>query len=145
MTKRHSHIAAVYMILRREDGTFPMLLRQNTGYKDNEYIVPSGHVEKDEHFSDAVVRELQEEVGVSVNKDDITLVHVSHRLVDDSDEDRLDLFYEITNWQGEVVNAEPDKCTQIGWFNEQSLPDNTYDYFKEILRFIAKGQILSEL
>ena len=144
MTKRHSHIGAVYVILRKEDGSFPMLLRQNTGYKDGEYVVPSGHVEKDEHFLQAAVRELKEEVGVDAKETDLNLVHVAHRLVNDSKEDRIDMLFELKNWQGEVTNAEPEKCVQIDWFTEENLPSNTYDYLKVMVRNTRNGENYSE-
>jgi 8-oxo-dGTP diphosphatase len=31
-------------------------------------------------------------------------------------------------WHGEPVNAEPHKCSEIGWFPGDALPADTYPY-----------------
>lgn len=74
MRERHKAVPAVYLFLKK-DGRIFLMRRMNTGYEDGNYMVPSGHVEKGESLTDAMIRETMEEVGVSVRKEDLRLVH----------------------------------------------------------------------
>ena len=44
---------------------------------------------------------------------------VMHRIEGD---ERVDFFVHIYKWQGEPVNAEPDKCDELCWVNMNNLP-----------------------
>ena len=52
---------AVFIIFQKEDQIW-LQRRANTGYRDGEYDVPSGHVEVGEAMSAAAVREAKEEI-----------------------------------------------------------------------------------
>lgn len=43
--------------------------RQNKSWGNGKLVLPGGHVEKDETPTNAIIREVYEELGVSVNKD----------------------------------------------------------------------------
>src|SRR5882757_2638375 len=121
--KKHTVIPAVYVLLRRRDELF-LLRRKNTGYRDGDYVCPSGHIEAGEGALMAGVREVKEEVGVDIALQDLRLVHVHHNLAEERDHERISFFFEATKWHGEPHNAEPHKSDGTDWFKLDTLPAN---------------------
>ncbi len=138
--ERHKIIPAVYLILQQGNKLL-LLRRSNTGYKDGEYAFLAGHVEKGETFTQAIIREAQEEAGIIVQEKDLTLVHIMNRK---GTEERIDIFFQAAKWQGEIVNKEPDKCDELKWVESNHLPANTVDYIKEVITLIEKKEFYSE-
>ncbi len=104
--------------------------RSNTGYRDGEYSVPAGHLDGEETVSAAAAREAEEEVGVRIKAGDIRFSSVMHRIEGD---ERVDFFVQVQRWDGEIVNAEPDKCDDLRWVDFDSLPDNTIPYVRRAI------------
>jgi hypothetical protein len=67
---------------------------------------------------------------VTIEPRDLGLKTVMHRR---SDEERIGFFFEPARWQGELVNAEPDKCDRLAWFSPDALPANTISYIREAI------------
>jgi len=119
----------VHLFFLRENQIL-LLRRFNTGYADGQYSVPAGHLDGGETVLAAAAREAQEEVGILLEADDIQYSSVMHRR--DGDE-RVDFFVNIIKWDGEPVNAEPDKCDELCWVDVNDLPENTIPYIKRAL------------
>ena len=115
--------------------------RANTGYRDGEYSVPAGHLDGGETVRAAAAREAEEEVGVRIEADDIRFSSVMHRVEGD---ERVDFFVRIQKWQGEIVNAEPDKCDDLRWVDFDELPDNTIPYVRRALANHLDGVTFDE-
>lgn len=133
---------SVYLILEKE-GEVLLMQRLNTGYEDGNYGLPSGHKESGEYPSEALVREILEEIGVKVNAADLNCVHTMMR-VRDVDSERVDLFFSVNDWSGKPENTEPEKCSHMGWFSIDDLPKNTIPYIKEALEQWRNGTPYSE-
>ena len=114
----------VHLLFIREDQIL-LARRLNTGYRDGEYSVPAGHLDGNETVIAAGAREAKEEVGVTINPNDMTFSSVMHRIEGD---ERVDFFLQVHKWSGEIVNAEPDKCDDLSWTNMNDLPDNIIPY-----------------
>ena len=56
-----------------------------------------------------------------------------HRLKDDKGDEYIDFFFTCNDWRGEFVNAEPEKCGGLEWFDIDKLPDNIPDYVKYVI------------
>ena len=119
----------VHLFFFRENQIL-LLRRFNTGFRDGEYSVPAGHLDGGETVMDAAVREAQEEVGIQIEVDDMTFSSVMHRIEDD---ERVDFFVNVHKWQGELFNAEPDKCDDLRWVDIDTLPTNIIPYVKQAL------------
>ena len=143
MKERHKAVPAVYVFLVR-DGKILLTRRKNTGYENGKYMVPSGHVEKAESLTAAMAREAMEEVGITLKKEDLRLVHVMYRAAHDETGERADFFFEATHWEGIPENREPEKCDEVLWFSLGDLPENTVGYLKIALLRWVEGKILSE-
>ena len=120
----------VHLLFFRENQIL-MLRRFNTGYADGLYSVPAGHLDGGETILTAGAREAQEEVGVRIEAEDMTITTVMHRIEDD---ERVDFFVHVQKWDGEPFNAEPEKCDDLRWVNIDQLPENTVEY---VMRSIA--------
>jgi 8-oxo-dGTP diphosphatase len=145
MKERNKAVPAVYVILKNEKGEILMGRRCNTGYEDGNYTIPSGHVEAAEGPINAIIREAKEEVGITLKAEDLKFVHFLYREKQDSTGDRVDIFYEASKWEGEIINPEPDKCDDLSWFPITNLPANTIFHVKKVIECVQKGIPYSEL
>ena len=136
-------VMAVYLLLERE-GKVLLLLRQNTGYHDGDWSMPSGHVETGELITEAMIREAEEEVGIRLQKEDLEFKHAMFRGTHDATGERADYFFAAKNWEGEPENREPHKCVEIRWFPKNELPANIIPHIKLALKSIERGIAFSE-
>ncbi|GAA2515639.1 NUDIX hydrolase [Pilimelia columellifera] len=133
---RYRSIVDVHLLLVR-DGRILLGLRQNTGYMDGCWHLPSGHLEAGESIPDGLIREAHEEVGLVLRHDQLRFAQLVHHR-EDGEEPRVGVFFEVTEWTGEPVNAEPDKCAELAWFPPLALPANTVRYpARAIHRYLA--------
>jgi 8-oxo-dGTP pyrophosphatase MutT (NUDIX family) len=132
-------VPSVYLVL--VDGTSVLLsLRANTGYEDGMYGLVAGHVEERETVREAACREACEEAGLHLSVDQIGLTLIMHRFCDTSHPpERLDFFVLVQNCTGDAVNMEPNKCSELRWFDLNDLPVNTIPYIKHALKQIIAG------
>ncbi|KXK10165.1 MAG: RNA pyrophosphohydrolase [Microgenomates bacterium OLB23] len=108
---------------------------------DGFYGLPAGHIEDNETLTQGMLRELQEETGVSLTKNDIELVHIMHRKSNDI---RMDFFYTVKQWVDEPKNTEPNKCDDFAWFPLDNLPHNTVPYIKTAIAHVQSHLMYSE-
>lgn len=130
----------VHLILRRGEDIL-LGLRQNTGFADGSWHLPSGHTEDGESATAALIREAREEIGVRIDPTQARFVHLMHHRTDSG---RIALFYEATHWENEPTNSEPDKCAGWDWFPRTGLPAAMIQYAAEALTHYAKGDIYAE-
>lgn len=140
MTLRHRLCVDVHLILRDRDNVL-LAQRRGTGFADGFYHPPAGHLEAGESATAGLAREAQEEIGVAIQPGKVRLVHVMHHR---TNEPRLALFYEVTEWVGDPTNREPLKCSDLRWFNIRSLPEKITPYAREALRRLTEGELYSE-
>ena len=118
-----------------------LLRRFQTGYMDGHYSIPAGHLDGDETVRMAGVREAHEEIGVRIDPQDITFAGVFHR---HSDDERVDFFFLVKKWDGEPVNAEPEKCDDLRWEMVDNLPGNTVPYVRQAINNYQSDVLFQE-
>lgn len=144
MKERNKAVPAVYLIIFNY-GKILLGKRKNTGYRDGDWNLPSGHIEAGELPKEAMVREAKEEIGLKIPKKNLEFVHVSYRPKHDETGDRVDFFFMISDWKGKIVNAEPNKCSKLAWFDGRDLPLNMPSHVRQILELLdKKGTSFSE-
>jgi len=131
---------AAFVIFRKGDKA-AFLLRQNTGWGDGYYGLPSGKVEEGETFVQAAIREIKEEVSVNLKPQDLKHALTAHRK---SDMSWVDVLFEAENWQGELHNTEPHKHAALEWLDLNALPDNIVPPIRHYLNEIKAGKNYTE-
>jgi ADP-ribose pyrophosphatase YjhB (NUDIX family) len=140
MPKRFRPFAAVYLILKK-DGKILMAKRKNTGYQDGNYSLVSGHIDGGESATQALIREVKEEAGIKLKTKDLKVVYILHRL---GGREYIDIYFQAENWEGKIKNMEPEKCEELKWFPEDSLPQNTVPEVRLVLEDIKRGNFYGE-
>lgn len=145
-TQKERNIArpAVYIILRKDDEIL-LMRRQGSGYYDGWYSVPAGHVEAGELPLEALVREIKEELGITLNREHTHFAHAMYRTKHDETGDRADYFFVTTQWKGEPTIREPHKCDDVRWFPFDELPKNMMHHVREAIEYIQNNEFYSEL
>lgn len=129
MKERYKFICAVYLLLIKENKIL-LLKRANTGYKDGNYSLVAGHMDGNETIKQAMIREAKEEAGITIEEENIEIVTFLHRK---TDPERLDFFLKCDKWSGEVINKEPNKCSELNWYDISNLPSNIIPYIKKAI------------
>jgi 8-oxo-dGTP diphosphatase len=142
-TERCRAVIAVHLLLLRGEEVL-LLRRSNTGYEDGNYSVIAGHLDGNETASQAMVREAAEEAGIIVAPVDLRFVHVMHRKEAAEADERIDLFFAATRWQGEAKIAEPEKCSELCWAALDALPPNMVPYVRAALDHYRQQQAYAE-
>jgi 8-oxo-dGTP pyrophosphatase MutT (NUDIX family) len=140
VAERYKTCLDLHIILIR-DGQILLGQRQNTGFADGAWHLPSGHLDPAESATAGAAREAAEEIGVTIDPVRLRLAHLMHHRTDDA---RTALFFETADWTGEVTNQEPDKCAGWQWFSLDALPDEMIPYATEALAHYRKGTLYSE-
>ncbi len=138
--RRFKLVISIYLILIRDNKVL-LLRRQNTGYEDGKYGLPSGHLEDNESITKGLQREVKEEIDIDINPKEMKLVHTIHRKEKDI---RVDFFFSVKKYKGTPKNAEPDKCDDLDWFPLDKLPKNTIFYIKKAIENSLDKKIFSE-
>lgn len=129
------HLFGSVHLLIESDDQLLMLQRQNTGFEDGNWSVVAGKIDAEEDMLSTVQREAKEEVGITIKRDQIEVVGVLHRYSETLN--WVDFFVRISEWEGSIYNAEPDKCSALEWYAKDQLPINTIDYVQKV---IAKNE-----
>lgn len=143
MTPRFQVVPAVYLALVRDGDGGPevlLQLRRGTGFMDGRWAHgAAGHVELGESAVQAAVREAAEELGVTVDPDDLVHVATLHRTVavHEPVEERMDLFLATRTWSGEPSAVEPDKAAELRWWPLRELPVTVVPHERQALEVLA--------
>lgn len=133
--------SAVYGILKK-DNKILLMRRSNTGYKNGFLTLPAGHIDKNELPKEAMIRELQEETGLTCKSESVIPLHVMYRI--SPDRTYVDYYFEISN-NDNPKNMEPEKCDLMDWYDIENLPDNTIPSVKIALNHIKNKVPISEM
>ena len=144
MQQRNVAVPSSYLILKK-DGEVLLGRRINTGYYDGYYALPAGHVEADELPLRGLIREAAEEIGVIITPENAKLVHTMYRARHDETGERVDFFFVVEQWRGDVVNTEPHKCDDLRWFSFDHLPKRMMSHVKYALEQYQEGIYYSEI
>jgi ADP-ribose pyrophosphatase YjhB (NUDIX family) len=125
--ERYKLISSIYLAPIRSNKVL-LARRCNTGYEDGNYGLVAGHLEAEESVTQGMIREAKEEAGIILKPENLKVVHTMHRREND---ERIDVFFTASEWEGEPTITEPDKCDDLGWFSLKKLPSNTIPYIRQ--------------
>ena len=138
---RFSLVPAAYVALVR-DGEVLLQQRRNTGYMDGHWsFSAAGHVERGESVVAAAVREVQEELGVTVTEADLEPVCTVHRRQNErTGGQRVDFYFTVSRWEGEPQAREADRNGGIVWAPLSALPEPLVPVDAIALGMLATGE-----
>ncbi|HVU75874.1 MAG TPA: NUDIX domain-containing protein [Candidatus Paceibacterota bacterium] len=142
MSKERFRLPLAVFLILEQDGKIWLQRRANTGYRDGEYDLPSGHVDGGEPAHIAMVREAREEVGIEIDPNDLVGVHVLHN---NDGMEYIDIFFKAQKWTGEPKNNEPEKCDDAGWFPIGELPQPIIPHVVAVLQEVKAGNVYSTI
>jgi 8-oxo-dGTP pyrophosphatase MutT (NUDIX family) len=144
MKERYKYIAAVYLILQKENKIL-LLKRANTGYEDGNYSMVAGHMDGNETIKQAIIREAKEEAGITIEEQNIEIATFLHRKsVPEDQPERMDFFLKCENWTGDVTNIEQDKCSELSWYDLDNLPSNVIPCVRQAIENYKEGIVFYE-
>lgn len=122
-------------------------------YKDDDILVqerkkkdwpgltfPGGHVEKDENFYDAIIREVKEETGLTLIKPILCGIEEYKQI---NDEDRyIILFYKCNNFVGELKSSIEG---EVYWLKKEELKNKELSLDLDRILDIMENDDKSEL
>lgn len=142
--ERHKIIPASYLVLLK-DGKVLMSRRYNKKYCNGKYSLPSGHVKVGESFTQCMIREAKEEIGINLKSEDLEMVHMIHGDFGITENnERVSAFFVCNKWNGNIENMEPEKCDDLSWFDLNNLPENIAPEVLQALENIKKDIFYSE-
>lgn len=119
---------SVHLLLIKENKIL-LMRRKDTGFADGFYSMPAGKLEPKESVENAIIREVKEEINIDIKNETLKAIQVMNR--NGIDRERIDYFFTVDRWNGEIKNNEPNKCDDLKWFDINNLPENTIPYIKE--------------
>lgn len=112
--------AAIFPIFIK-NGQVLLQKRQNTGYIDGKCdFAASGHVEENESMITALVREVKEELGIDLIKENIEFGTFIHKRYQSSVYYNAYFLAHGDNCDFRI--DEPEKCSELKWFDINDLP-----------------------
>lgn len=108
-------------------------------------MTPAGHMDGHELATEAMIREGYEELGITIRPEQLWEPLTLFRIVHGVDNERFELFFPLTDRDGEIVNNEPDKCDELAWFPIDALPDMTIPYIREVIQAWQSGKKFLEI
>ncbi len=134
---RYMSIVDAHVILRR-DGKILLLRRAGNVYASGQLCLPSGHHEAGESITATAAREAGEETGITIQSSSLRMVLAMHQRNPDGHA-RFGFFFEPQHWEGEPVNREPRKHSELIWADPAQLPPDTVEYAAKAINAIEQG------
>lgn len=125
-------------ILFLKDGKILLSLRKNVSSSGLWGLV-AGHLDGKETVTQAMIREVKEEIGVKVNPKDLEIATVCHSYSSHNDQEFIQFYAICKKWPGAIINGEPDKCGELKFFPINSLPENMVPYIRNAILEILNG------
>lgn len=113
--------------------------RANTGWMDGYLCLPGGHVEEGETPCVAILREIKEELGITVQPDDLVFSCVVVR--NTTPQETVAYEFTIRDKAYEPKNTEPERCSELVWVDLDELPADLIDDFKQIIKKGIKEKV----
>ncbi|MCB9493129.1 MAG: NUDIX domain-containing protein [Epsilonproteobacteria bacterium] len=141
--KIKNRLAAYALALIRNGNKILLIKRSDSAsFRPGHYSMVGGLLEKNEPFRQALAREINEEIGITAKQEDLHFIHMFHR--NGTDHELVAAVFECTNWTGEPFNKEPNKHSEVAWFDLENLPTLMIPAHRNAIKLIMQKQFYSE-
>jgi 8-oxo-dGTP diphosphatase len=135
---------AMMIVIRQEDRVL-LARRANTGFKDGYFALPGGKHDGNETLTQGVIREAQEELGIECKAEDVVFRSLIHGKFSGPPDEILYVTFEILHYQGEIMNNEPHKCTELQFFSVNQFPEKMTDVSRRCIANTMAGISFEEV
>lgn len=130
--KKDDILAKVIVELYLEkEGKILLQRRTNTNYEDGKYGFVGGHVAQNETLKEALVREVKEEAGIKVFPEELDCIFIANKT---GKSNCINFIFKTNKFEGEPINMEPDKCSDLTWFDINDLPENMIKVERQVIQ-----------
>ena len=130
-----------YLIIENDNQEWLFVHRSNTGYQDQRWGLPGGHVKENEPIPLATAREAFEEIGITVDPSDLEFAFILQRnKASENITDRVDFYLKTKKWSGTPRNAEPAVHDEIRWISPLDSEYEFMDFIGAASRHILDGK-----
>lgn len=91
---------------------------------ESSWTMPGGKLDFGETFEDAAHREVLEETGININKENLKLISIANDIVEDAHFVTVGFLYENPEEEPKVM--EPDEIVEWKWFFRQFAKPNVF-------------------
>jgi ADP-ribose pyrophosphatase YjhB (NUDIX family) len=123
--ERFKVCVAVHLLLIENDKLL-LQKRINCELFNNKYGLVAGHINGNEDVISAIIREAKEEINIEIRKEDLHIVQVMN--MKSISNEYCQYFFTVDKYIGNIINNEPNKCSELKWFNLNELPDTLIEY-----------------
>lgn len=107
-----------------------LLGKRGTHGKDT-WSVPGGWLEYNESFEECAARECLEETGVRIKNPEF--YHATNNIMPQDDLHTITLFVKAEYESGDPMITEPDKFSEVGWYDLNDLPRPLFHPFELLM------------
>lgn len=144
VAERYRALAAASVAIYDGLGHVLMLQRgPNSIYGAGLWALPAGHIEEGESLQACAVREVREEVGLTVQPQHLRLTDV-HSSRDSSGLHRLSFLFRTDQWIGKETLCEPEAHSNLMWFPIDALPVDMVPHYGPWLSRSPWGSVYTE-
>lgn len=120
-----------------------ILLLKQTKPNGGNYTLVGGNIEDGESARQCLIREANEEAGITLKEKDLQLVHVLQKVK--NGQQRIVLYFKAYRWEGELKARERHKFREAEWFHLDALPKNLTETVRQVLGEYRHGNLFSEI
>ncbi len=136
---RSRSIVGAHLVLLRDGCVLLGERHPDSAFAPSTWHLPAGHREAAESTIACMIRETEEETGLTLDEADLSLVHTLDLRDPGSSVPRIQLFFTAAQWDGEPAVKEPNCTTQWAWWPLTALPEPVVDYTRAALDAIAQN------
>ncbi len=103
------------------------------------WALPGGHLEPNERIIDGLIREVEEELGISISPPNAQLLAVTDDIGANKHYLHMTFMVDIGDQEPELV--EPEACDEWRWFELDALPTPLFPPHIKIFKTVASGAV----
>lgn len=132
--KRHKVPVSVNLLLEKDDSIL-LSLRHPSCRDGSQWGFVAGHLEPGESPKAAMIREVKEELGITLDHDAL----LPPTVVYGTNPEYMGFVFRCKNWSGQPQNLEPEKCKALQFFRLTEIPQNTVSYVRKSIQSICNN------
>ncbi|MCX4546883.1 NUDIX domain-containing protein [Streptomyces sp. NBC_01565] len=138
------NVVGVHLYLEQDGKLLLGLRHPDSAYAAATHHFLAGHCEQESAVA-CLVREAQEEAGITIDPADVELAHVVHVVDHRGGQPRMQLVFRARRWTGMPQVREPDRCVSWDWWPADALPDRIVAYTRAAIDGIRAGRLYTEM